>query len=152
MAGIYGTVVSGATALTGGAAQTVLQVIAPTNQRVRILQTEIQFDGTNSANTPALVQFNRQTGGTFTTSVTAKKTSESSATGETLQTAGKTAQTVAPTDGDILFDRYVPVFGGLVVIPETPGQEMMIQGGTILGIKVNAPQGVNCKITVKFEE
>lgn len=152
MAGIIGSVTSGAVALTGGAAQTVLQLIAPANQRLRVQQIEIEFDGTNSANTPASVQVLRQTGGTFTTSLTAKKVSESTATGETLQGSGKTAQTVAPTDGDILFDRYVPVFGGLVIVPETPGQELMVQGGTILGIKINAPQGVNAKATIKYEE
>jgi hypothetical protein len=153
MAGLYGSFQTGAVSLTGGSAATVIQIVAPTNQRLRIISYEISFDGTNSANTPANVVIERQTGGTFTnTSVAPKKVNDPSGTGETLQAVAKTAQTVAPTDGDVLHNLTVPVFGGLFVYPLPPGQEDMVPGGTILGIKVNAPQTVNCYVTIRYEE
>ena len=151
MAGLYGSFQTGATSLSS--AVTVLQIVAPTNQRLRVIAYEISFDGTNSANVPANVIIERQTGGTFTNSAVApKKVNDPSGTGETLQAVGKTVQTVAPTDGDILHNLTVPVFGGLFVYPLPPGQEDMIPGGTILGIKVSAGATVNCYVTVRYEE
>jgi hypothetical protein len=152
MAGVYASVSSGLVSITGGSPQTVLQLIAPTNQRLRVTQYEIMFDGVNSANTPASVQIMRQTAGTFSTSVTPKKRSESSATGETLQATAKTGQTVAATAGDILHDWFAPVFGGFVIVPLPPGQEDMVQGGTILGVLVNPAQTVDVKVTILYEE
>ena len=52
----------------------------------------------------------------------------------------------------MLHNFTVPVFGGLFVYPLPPGQEDMIVGGTILGVKVNAPQSVNCYVNVRYEE
>jgi len=153
MAALIGSCYSGSTALTGGTAQTIMQLVAPTNQRLRVLRYEFSFDGTNSANTPAHVTIERQTGGTFTNSAVApKKVNDPSGTGETLQASYKTAQTGAPTDGDILHDFTCPVFGGLVINPQSPGQEDLVPGGTILGVKVNAPQSVNVYLTIVYEE
>ena len=81
-----------------------------------------------------------------------KKVNDPSGSLETLQASGKTAQSGAPTDGDILHQYTVPVFGGTVINPQSPGDEDMIPGGTILGVKVNAPQSVNCYLTVVYEE
>ena len=152
MAGLYGSACSGLVNVVGGTPVTVLQLIAPAQQRLRITQYEIQFDGVNSANTPATIQIMRQTGGTFGTSITPKKRNENSATGETLQATAKTAQSVAPTAGDIIHDWFGPVFGGFLVVPCPPGQEDYVQGGGILGVYINAAQTVDVKVTVLYEE
>jgi hypothetical protein len=132
---------------------TVMQLVAPTNQRLRITALEISFDGTNSANAPAAVSLERQTSGTFTnTAVAPKKTNDPSGTGETVQANTKNTQTVAPTSGDIMRQFYVPVFGGLVIYPFAPGQEVMVPGGTTLGVKVTTTAQVNCFGGLCYEE
>ena len=154
MAGLYGAFTTGAVSLTGGTAQTVIQLVAPTNQRLRITQYEFSFDGTNSANTPCQVKIERQTtAGTFTnTSVAPAKVNDPSADRRDAAGRARTAVTVEPTEGDVLQWFTVPVFGGLVVIPAPPGQEDYVPGGTRFGIKLNAPQTVNAYTTVRYEE
>lgn len=132
---------------------TVMQIVAPTNQRLRVTALEISFDGTNSANAPAAVSLERQTSGTFTnTTVAPKKTNDPSGTGETLQANTRNTQTVAPTTADIMRNWYVPVFGGLVIYPFAPGQEVMVPGGTTLGVKVTTTAQVNCFGGLCYEE
>jgi hypothetical protein len=153
MAALQGSFRSGSTSLTGGTAQTVIQIVAPTNQRLKVLSWRIAFNGTNSANTPATVQIERQTGGTFTnTAVAPVKVNDPTGTGETLQASAKTAVTVEPTVGDILDEFFEPVFGGFIGWQYTPGQELLVPGGTLLGFKLNAAQSVNAEVTVYYEE
>ncbi len=153
MAAIQGSFRTGTVALTGGTAQTILQVAAPTNQRLKLIGYDISFDGTNSANTPATLQIMRQTGGTFTNaSVAPVKINDPTGTGETLQAVGKTAVTSEPTVGDILQEFTIPVFGGTVIYSYPPGQEDLVPGGTLIGFKVNAAQAVNVRLTVRYEE
>ena len=153
MAALQGVFRSGSTSLTGGTAQTVIQLVAPTNQRLKITSWRVSFNGTNSANTPATVQIERQTGGTFTnTAVAPVKVNDPTGTGETLQASAKTAVTVEPTVGDILDEFFEPVFGGFIGWQYTPGQEVIVPGGTLLGFKVNAPQSVNVEATIYYEE
>lgn len=132
---------------------TVMQLVAPTNQRLRILGYEVSFDGTNSANAPAVVVVERQTGGTFTNNaVTPKKVNDPSGSLETLQASTKNTQTVAPTSGDTLHQFNLPVFGGTLVYPLPPGQEDMVTGGTIIGVKVTTTAQVNCNGGIRYEE
>ncbi len=132
---------------------TMIQLVAPTNQRLKVIAYEIGFDGTNSANTPAVISIERQTSGTFTnTAVAPKKVNDPSGSLETLQASSKNTQTVAPTSGDQLHYFTVPVFGGLLIYPLPPGQEDLISGGTILGVKVTTTSTVNCYGGIRYEE
>ncbi|MDR3582573.1 MAG: hypothetical protein P4L67_04840 [Candidatus Pacebacteria bacterium] len=132
---------------------TVMQLVAPPNQRLRILGYEVGFDGTNSANAPGTLVVERQAGGSFTnTSVPPKKVNDPSSVGEVLQAVSKNTQTGAPTSGDVLHVYPIPVFGGLVIYPLPPGQEDMVPGGTILGLKVTTTAQVNCIGGVRYEE
>lgn len=154
MAALQGACKVSSVSVVGGTPQTVMQIVAPTNQRLRILEYEIAFDGTNSANTPPLISIERQTGGTFTnTAVAPAKINDPSAVGETLQASYKTAYSSGTiTSGDVLRTFFMPAFGGLLVVPQTPGQEDLVPGGTILGIKITAAATVNATITVRYEE
>jgi hypothetical protein len=153
MAGLYGAATVGATSVTGGTPLTILSLVAPTNQRLRITELEISFDGTNSANTPASITCARVSGGTYTnTAVAPVKINDSTAVAETLQASFKTVCTVQPTIGDILRRLTIPVFGGTVVIPMPPGQEDYVVGGTQYGVTVSAAQTVNCQVTIRYEE
>jgi hypothetical protein len=138
------------------AAASLLTLVAPSaNQRVKIISYELGFDGTNSANTPAQLQIARTTGGTYTNNaVAAAKLNDPTGTGETLGTTSKNTCTVAPTVTDVLERTRVPVFGGSVMVPQNPGQEILIPGSTTVFLtwQLAAPQPVNADCTVKFEE
>lgn len=152
MAGLIGYATWGSANINANTL-TVMQIVAPTNQRVRVLGYEYGFDGTNSANAPGTLVVERQTGGTFTNSAVApKKVNEPGGVSETLQTSTKNTMTVAPTSGDVIHTFPIPVFGGLVLYPLPPGQEDMIPGGSILGLKVTTSAQVNFIGGVRFEE
>lgn len=153
MAGVYAVAQVGVTALVGAAAQTIIAIAAPTNQRIRILMVYLSFDGTNSANTPASITVSRTSGGTYTNAAVAPvKLNDLTAVAETIQSTYKTVCTVQPTIGDIIGRFTIPVFGGTVINPFPPGQEDMVPGGSQYGITVTAAQGVNVQCTVRFEE
>lgn len=160
MAGVYISITTGSVALVAATAQTVVQVIPAANQRVRVTEYELSFDGTNSANTPAQFRVMRQTGGTFSTTLTTgaagaagiAKLNDLYSVAETIQTSAKTASSAEPTYGEVLRWVTVPVFGGTVVIPCPPGQEDYAPGGSKLGVVLTAPQGVNAYTTVRCEE
>jgi hypothetical protein len=161
MAGVYISITTGAVALVAATAQTVLQITASSNQRVRVTEYEFSFDGTNSANTPCQVRVMRQTtAGTFSTTLATgavgaagiAKLNDLYSVAETIQTAAKTASTAEPTYGEVLRWITIPVFGGTVVIPCPPGQEDYIPGGSRLGVVLTAPQSVNAYTTARCEE
>jgi hypothetical protein len=160
MAGVYISLTSGSTGLTAATAQTVIQVVAATNQRVRIIEIELSFDGTNSANTPAQVRIMRQTGaGTSSALSTGQvgvagiaKLNDLYSVAETIQTTGRITFSGEPTYSEVLRWITVPVFGGTIVVPAPPGQEDYVPGGSRYGIVVTAPQAVNCYVTIRAEE
>lgn len=143
------TLAPGEIALAAATAKTVLQVKAPANIRLKLLEWGVAFDGTNGAAEPVVVQLLRTTtDGTFT-SYTPLKVDDSLA--ETIQsTAGHTA-TAEPTAGDVLEQRNVH--------PQTSyekiysfGDEVKVGGGDRLAIKCTAPAVVNVVPYMKFEE
>jgi hypothetical protein len=84
--------------------------------------------------------------------VAPKKANEDGGSGETLQANTKNTQTVAPTSGDVLHKFNLPVFGGTLIYPLPPGQEDIVPGGGILGIKVTTTAQVNCNGGIRYEE
>jgi hypothetical protein len=155
MARITGNCSIGATALVAATAQTMIQMVAPTNQRCAVYQVKVAFDGTNSANTPATVKIARNsTAGTATnTSVAPVKVNEPPGVSETLQLVYQTVFTVEPTLGSIVDTFLVPVFGGLFAQALAPYfNEIMIAGGSRLGFQLTAAQVVNAIVSVWYEE
>ena len=80
------------------------------------------------------------------------KINDATATAETLQASFKTACTVQPTIGDVLRRFTIPVFGGTVILPNPPGQEDYVIGGTLLSLTVTAAQTVNFQGGIRYEE
>lgn len=142
-----------AIALTAATAETVLQVIAPTNQRVKILGFGVYFDGATPTAVPVIVQLRRQTtaiGGT-PTAVTIYKSDDM--IGTTIQTTATTYGTspTEPTNTDVLKRIEVhPQTGYEFSYPY--GQEAIIGSGERVGIICNAPAGVNVIPYIRIEE
>lgn len=135
-------------ALTAATAKTVVQVSAPSNQRVKLLGWGLFFDGTSSSAEPVQVRLLRQTtAGTMSSLTPAKLNTHS----ETLQSSASHTATAEPTAGDVLDVAEVHPQGGFEKIyPE--GKEPRIAGGGRIGIECTAPAGVNVRAKLICEE
>lgn len=150
MAGIKAVVTTeGEIALTAATAKTVLQLVAPTNQRLHLKGFGISFDGTSSSAEPVQVDILKQTTAGTMSSATPVKDGDPGS--ETLQATAQKNATSEPTAGDVL-RRYEihPQGGGYERVFE-PG-ELCIPGGTRLGLRATAPANVNCVGFMSYEE
>jgi hypothetical protein len=136
---------------TGTALKSLIQLLAPSNQRIKIREWSISFDGTSNTATPILVELVRQTSaGTFTNTTTIRKLDNDLP--ETLQTTCKDTATAEPTDsGDVPFSELVhPQQGYTWQAPF--GGEIIIKGGERLGLRVTAGASVNAVVRMVGEE
>lgn len=135
--------------------QTLLQVIAPSSQRVLIKKATISFNGVTPADPPVRIDFVRQsTGGTMTGSVTPTKAVSSDT--ETIQTTAGYGSTAAPSDvaNSRTESEYIHQQDGDRITYQL-GKEIPVVGGTRLGIKVvpgTVTGTVKCVISLECEE
>lgn len=135
-------------ALTAATAKTILQWVAPANQRVACTGFAVSFDGTSSTAEPVQVELVRQTDAGTSSAATPVRDGVGS---ETIQTTARKNATVEPTTTDVL-RRYN-------VHPQTgferafgPDEEILIAGGGRLGLRCTAPAGVNVTGHILAEE
>ena len=150
MAGMGVIFSSAEVALVAATAKTVLQVVAPTNQRLKVKRLKLTFDGTSALAEPVNVRVLRQTtaGGTPSAVAGVKK---NPSLPETIQSTAATATGTEPTSGDVI-DRFTvhPQGGYEIIHPD--GGEPEIPGAGRLGIECNAPAGVNVTPLIEVEE
>ena len=148
MAGIRARAITAEVALTAATARTVLQLVAPANQRVLVTSWGVFFDGTSVTAEPVVVVLEKQTTAGTMSALTPTKLSGGS---ETLQTTAQHTATAEPTSGDLI-DRIEvhPQSGFQDNLPH--GREIPVLGGQRLAIKCTAPAGVNVVAKVEFEE
>lgn len=136
---------------TGTSIKTLIQLLAATNQRVKVGEVSISFNGTSNTATPILCEVLKQTSaGTLTNTTTLVK--EDAAYGETIQTTGKDTATAEPTDSAaVLTLEYVhPQTGFLWQAPYA--QEHIIVGAGRLGVRVTAGASVSAGVRAVCEE
>lgn len=149
MAAFQGVATITEQALGAATQETVLQLVAAANHRVKLLQWGVFFDGTSVSEAPVQVVLQRQSTAGTSSANTPVKIDDSLA--ETLQTTARDAFTVEPTSGDILWAGEVhPQSGYSEILPL--GQEIIIGGGDRIGIRCTAPAAVNARAFMKFEE
>lgn len=150
MAGIRFRVSSGEEGLGGGTAETVLQVVAAANHRVKITEYTISFKGTSATDTPVRCRIFRQTGAGTSSAATVNK--DDASVDETLQTTARSQVTVEPTSDDNLIDEFEvhPQTGMKVFLPL--GQEILVPGGGRVGFKLTAAQAQTAVVSVAGEE
>lgn len=146
----------GLTMVTNTAIKTLLQVLAPANQRVIMYEWDISFNGVSNTAAPILVELVRQTGaGTGLNTATLVKDNNSDQ--ETIQSTGlygilTTVNTAEPTDGSVVpFAEFVHPQQGYAW-RATVGKEENIQGGTRLGCRVTAAASVNVAARLRLQE
>lgn len=136
---------------TGTSIKTLIQQLAATNQRVKVLEASVSFAGTSNTNAPIYCEMVKQTSaGTFSNTTTLVK--EDAAYGETIQTVGKDTASAEPTDsGAVTIAEYVhPQTGFLIQFPY--GQEQVIDGAGRLGLRVTAANSVSAGCRMVGEE
>ncbi len=158
MAALQGYIDIPSTSLTGGTGLTVLQITAPTNQRVKVLAYGFYFDGTSNRAVPVQAIIARPTAaGTYTSilpvPVEGECTEAFQATYNYKNTGSEPTYT-APSSGasgNILKTFTVhPQLGYEYLAPL--GQEDIIKGGGVYAVQLNAASGVNVRGYVKVEE
>lgn len=130
--------------------KTLAQIIAASNQRVRVERVRVSFKGTSSAEAPVMVKLAVQTtAGTVTSLTLAKANSNDD---ETLQTTASHTATVEPTTTTVLAAFLVhPQGSHEFVFP--PGRDLYIPGGTRLGVLLDTPtQAGTAVVSFEIEE
>jgi hypothetical protein len=151
MAAIQGVVTIAETALVTATAKTLVQIVAAANHRVRLLGWGIFFDGTGPTNEPVQVRLLRQTTAGTSSDAGAAVVKIDSSADETLQTTARITVTAEPTAGDVLWVGEVHPQGGYEAMFPW-GNEIIVPGGTRLGIEATAPAGVNARAYMRWEE
>lgn len=144
MAGLIGRVSTPQIALVAATAKTVLQIIAAANHRVKVQRVSVSFEGTSPTDAPVQVDIYRQTtGGTMTSTSPVK---DNDADDETLQTTAARNASAEPTATDLLESKLCHPQSRIDFGPFT------IPGGGRLGVKITAPNVVDCIASAVFEE
>jgi len=121
------------------------------NQRVKVLAYGFFFDGQVNTNQPVEIKIARPTAGTLTSGGTIIKDEPGMA--ETPTTTVGLAASVEPTlTASLVYKTLTvhPQFGYEWIAPM--GQEEQLAGGTNWVVSINAPNAVNVRGYIKFEE
>ena len=137
---------SGSQVLAATTAETILQLTAATNHRIRIKAFSVTLAGTGAQD--LTIRVLRQTSaGTSGTTVTPVKIDPSAS--ETIQTSAATNFSVEPTAGDVI--QYKRLQGGYEKIFPL-GQEIIVPGGGRIGIEVTSGAIATVAAEFWFEE
>jgi hypothetical protein len=155
MATLFATALTAKIALTASTRKTIVQITAPTNQRLKILEWGVFFDeevGDATPANPLLVSLCRQTGGTGTSNTPVKNTPAS----ESVQSTAKDNFSVAATNVAIVDTALVNSQSGYGKIYPM-GQEPIVAGAELWGIDITpgatiSTGGLNVVAYIKFEE
>ena len=142
------------TPVTASTAKTIVQIAAPTNQRVKVTGYSFFLDGATSTNAPAQIRILRQT--TAGTSLVAAtpviiENELTETVQSTCQIGSQTTQT-EPTAGTVLKTIAIPQYNGMYEVFMPFDQPIIIGGGTRLGFELNSPNNVNVRGHVAAEE
>jgi hypothetical protein len=138
----------GEVALSAATKKTVLQILAPANQRVVVKGYRISFDGTSGSAEPVLVEFSRQsTAGTMSAGTSAVRDTAM----PTVQTTVTKTASAEPTETSVVFSQDVHPQTG-VKEPLVFDEEIIVPGGGRLGVACTAPATVNVVVALDCEE
>ena len=149
MAAFIGMAQCAANALVAATQETLIQIVAAANHRVKVLEWGIFFDDSDVDAVPVAVVLQRQSDAGTSGANTPTKNDDSLA--ETLLTTARDACTVEPTSGDVV-DMILchPQTG--FVRQYRVGEEVIVGGGDRVGVRATAPAGVNARAYIRFEE
>ncbi len=158
MAALQGYIDIPSTSLTGGSGLTVLEIVAPANQRLKVLAYGFYFDGTSNSATPVQALIARPAAaGTYTSILPVPvegEVTESFQATYNYKNSGVEPTYTAPSSGNsgnILKTFTIhPQLGYEYLAPL--GQEDIIKGGGTWAVQFTAQAGVDVRGYVKVEE
>jgi len=144
---------------SGTALKTLVQLLAPTNQKVRIHQFGVGFKGIVSTDVPVLIQLARQTtagtpGGTGGALTLVKHNSLDTETARTTAQKARpdaTGWTGEPTLGDIIWEFPVHPQSGVIYGPE-PDWKYTMKADERIGLIITAAADVAAHSFLNIEE
>jgi hypothetical protein len=143
MAGNFGTL-SSSSINTGTVVKTLVQLIAPANQGVRVGRLSVSFGGTSPTASKALVEVVKGATGGTSSALTLQK-SHGIASG--IQATAKENFTVEPSGGTVLAAEEVHPQSGI-----TFNEEWLLSGGENISVRVTLAAGVTSHARMRFEE
>lgn len=150
MAGVLWTAATAEVALANGAAKTILQVVAATNQRLKIKKIGVTIQGIAATDVPHLTRILRQTTAGTMTALTPKKVNNADT--ESLQVTAQHTATAEPTAGDVLISEHIHPQGGREWA-FGPGEELIVPGGGRLGVEITGNAATyDCYVWILGEE
>jgi len=152
MAGLILHANSGEVSLAASTPKTVLQIKAPTNQR--LVLTSLRLLGKQPAggtDTPVKVRITRSTAnfGTGSAVTPAKNDPTDSETVQSTAAGNFTVEPTSPTDGGLWYE-FSPQAG--IIEPFAPGQEIKIPGGQALNVECTAAATATVLVTATYQE
>jgi len=136
-------------ALVAATAKTVLMIEMPTNQRGKLLEWGVYFDGVSAVAEAAVVELARATSsGTMSATGTVKVNPDDS---ETIQSVATINATVEPTITDVVERKNIHPQSGYEKAYGL-GSEVKLPGASRLVIRITAPANVNVIPYFKIEE
>jgi hypothetical protein len=133
---------------SGTSAKTLVQIVAPANQRLKILEWGVFCKGVTPTDVPLKVRLLRQT---TTGTMSALTLFKRGTPAETIQSTAQQGASAEPTAGDVLAVREVhPQLGYQEKFAF--GQEIIVPGGGRVGIEVTAAVSISVVSEIVFEE
>lgn len=133
---------------TGTSAKTLVQLVAPSAQRLRVRRYWVAFDGISPTAEPIQVRLLRQTTAGTASSLTPVAISPAAAT---VRATAQYNASAEPTAGDVLDAKEIhPQAGYDVLLPPDLAIEVPESGR--LALEVTAPAAVNARAGMWWEE
>ena len=145
MARLPASVSVSGSALTAATPVTILQLVAPANQRVAVTRLLLGLHSTSNADEPVQVELLRQT--SAGTSSAATPVSRDGLGAETIQTTARYACTAEPTAGAVVTRLALHPQAAAVI-----DLDHLIPGGGRLGLRLTAAEDQTVDATFEFEE
>lgn len=136
-------------AIAASTVETILQVVASANKRVKVVRWGVSFNGADATKSPVRVELIRLTSAGTSSAYTPKKINEGS---DAPMAAGRTAHTAEPTAGDVLEVHYITPAGGNLIETYTLDEAPVVAASGRLGIRVLSSDAWNVNAFLIFEE
>ncbi len=131
--------------------KTLLQLVAPTHQRLKIKEVSISFQGIANTDPPLSVDLLFQTSAGTMTALS--PTAEDTSLPEAIQATGQRDATAEPTAGNLVKSWEIHPQSGVIWQPAL-GDELIVGGANRLGLRLNASSGgtPKAKAYIRYEE
>lgn len=148
MAGLRAVAQTAEVALAAATAKTIIQIVAPGNQRLLVGRWGVFFDGIDPLAQPVEVVLMKQTTAGTMSALTPVRITPGS---ETLQGTAQYNATVEPTSSSIVdMCECHPQSGYEAILPL--GEEIQVAGGERLAVVVTSPSVINVRAKIYWQE